>query len=424
LGDLRVINPTETQVLRFEYTAGNPNRSARVTNAFAAAYLADRGDRTRATAERMTGELQQQIDTLHAQEGGKSEKPGSAAAAARRDQLASLQKRMSDIRSYDTSGGDIVRLAVPPTRPAGPGPFSLLGLGLLVGVLLGIVFAWLRSALEPRPRSVGEVEVALGAPVLGILPAPAPGGDGALLEVGRGDGGRAEAYRTLAFRLRRGDGRTPGRTLLVVSPKRGRGAEAAAVNLAAAFAESGDDVLLVDGTADAPGLAGRLPLTGDDSAPEGRVVVDAGTAGEFALFPGRRDAADGAPTAATVTGALPSADSGKAAFVIARSPLDHTDGLAVAARVDGVLVVGDDGTRRDDLKRLRELIGCAGGRIVGAVLDTGPRNSRPSQPKKRGKAATPVAVPGQHTEEKPAAKKKLSKPQGSSAPDDTVTASR
>ncbi|MEV0639322.1 hypothetical protein AB0I77_31190 [Streptomyces sp. NPDC050619] len=421
LENLRVTNPPETQVLRFEYSAGTPKGAARGSNAFAEAYLADRKDRTKATVKRMTSGLEKHIAALTKQN---TKKADAGTAASRRDQIGALQKRISDITSYDTKGGDIVRGAEPPAQPSGPGPAWLIGLGLLSGLLLGIVLAWLRSALEPRARSVGEVQGALGAPVLGILPGPdADHGD--LLEVGRIDGSRAETYRSLAFRLRYGEARTGTGTLLVVASKQDHKAEAVAVNLAAAFAEFGDEVLLVDATASTPGLSVRLPLVEDDSgAPEGRAVIDAGRAGRFMLFPDRSGTAPyDLPASATVTRALSSADSDMAAFVLTRPLLEHADALGVAQRVDGVLVVGGlDDTRRDDLKRIRELIGCAGGHIVGAVLDTGTRrgllrramdSGRPRRLRERGSSTTPAA-PAEDVVGK----------QSAPVPDDTLTTSR
>ncbi|MFI8190793.1 hypothetical protein ACIF8T_18595 [Streptomyces sp. NPDC085946] len=383
LDDLRVTNPPDTQVLRFEYTADTADRSARVTNAFADAYLADRQDRTRAMVRRMTSGLDRQIEALTRRIDEKSDDSATSTAGLR-DQIAALQKRASDIRAYDTSGGDVVRRAEPPARPAGPGPAWLVALGLLSGALLGVVLAWLRSALEPRARSVGEVQGALGAPVLGVLPGPDPD-DADLLQVGRVAGDRAEAYRALAFRLRAGEGRAGAGPLLIAAPRQDRHAEAAAVNLAAALAEYGDDVLLVDATAapDTPGLPARLPLVTGDGAPggtpEGGVTVDAGAAGRFVLLPGGPGTPGHGPAAApAVTRTLPPPGSAGTALVLTRPLLEHADGLAAAQRVAGVLVVaGLDHTRRDDLRRVRELIGCAGGHLVGAVLDGTAPDGRP-----------------------------------------------
>lgn len=369
LTGLRVSNPRDTQVLRFEYTAGNPRRAARVANAFAQAYLADRQDRSEASVTRMAAGLERQITALTKRVIAMKSGGSSAGTAGMQQQIGILQKRVSDIRTYDTSGGDVVRRAEPPARPSGPGPAWLVAFGLIGGLILGVVLAWLRAALEPRARSVGEVQGALGAPVMGILPAPHTDGD--LLEVGRTDGSRAEAYRALAFRLRGGDGRTAVGALMVVAPKQERVAEAVAVNLAAALAESGDDVLLVDATAHTPGLPARLPLSVADAAqagiPEGEVVIDAGTPGRFTLRPdGRVLTGNERRTAAR---ALTGAGSGRQTLFLVPALLEHADGLALARRVDGVLVVGGlDDVRRDDLKRVRELISCSGGHIVGAAL--------------------------------------------------------
>ncbi|MFI8965430.1 hypothetical protein ACIGO8_25330 [Streptomyces sp. NPDC053493] len=372
--NLRVTNQPNTQILRFEYTANSPKRAARAANALAEAYLADRKARSEATVKRMTGGLEQQVAALTKEGEGKADE---ATAPGRRDQIVALRKRISDIRSYDTAGGDLVRRAEPSAAPAGPGPAWLLGIGLVTGLLGGIVVAWLRSALEPRARSVSEVEGALGAPVLGLLPGAGAGPDDDLLVVGRTDGERAEAYRTLAFRLRRGEKRTDG-PLLVVAPKGEQRGEAVAVNLAAAFAETGDDVVLLDATGGTPGLPARLPMAaaepGGETAgvTEGRVAVGDEKAGRFTLLShARGTGGDDLPLSSRVTRALASAGSGTQVLVVTRPLLENADGLTVAQRVAGVLVVGGlDDTRRDDLKRVRELIGCSGGHVVGAVLDT------------------------------------------------------
>ncbi|MFI7411086.1 hypothetical protein ACIBU0_20735 [Streptomyces sp. NPDC049627] len=431
--DLRVTNPRDTQVLRFEYTAGTAQRAARVTNAFAQAYLADRQDRSRAMVTRMTGALEQQITVLTKRIDDKKADGSGTATAGLREQIAVLHKRVSDIRAYDTTGGEVVRRAEPAARPAGPGPAWLVAFGLIAGLVLGVVLAWLRSALEPRARSVGEVQAALGAPVLGIL--PEPDADGALLDMGRA-GSRAEAYRTLAFRLRGGDGRTAAGTLMIVAPTASRrasgtterGVETVAVNLAAALAESGDDVVLVDAAAHTHGLSARLPLSAGDTAPadlpEGTVVVDAGTAGRFTLCPDSRDiAGDDTAAVPTAAWALSRADSGRPTLFLAPPLLEHADGLALAQRVAGVLVVGGlDDIRRNDLKRVRELIDCLGGHIVGAVLQDGTRpgllrrvmDSDPVRRTRERNASTTPTAPAEDDAGKPTVP----------VQDDTLSASR
>jgi Mrp family chromosome partitioning ATPase len=252
--------------------------------------------------------------------------------------------------------------------------------------------------------------------------------------VGRVASSRAEAYRTLAFHLRHGDAGTAGGTLLVVAPKHDHDTEAAAVNLAAAFAEFGEDVLLVDATASTPGLAARLPLlteeAEDDADPhrplDGRVVVDAGTAGRITLSPDRRGATTGdIPMSPMVARALPAAASGRSLVVVTRPLLEHADGLAVAQRADGVLIVGVmDHTRRDELRQVRELINCSGGRIVGAVLCTGARRSPLRAALDGVRRPGSSAVPAARADAAEGPSVISQSQQGSSAQDDTLTASK
>ncbi|MFH8798587.1 hypothetical protein ACH4F6_03135 [Streptomyces sp. NPDC017936] len=362
---LRVTNPQKSQVLRFEFTAGEPQRAARGANAFAEAYLADRKSRNDATVRRATRGLDQQISGLNHQLANGRASNKSAA----QNQLYNLQKRLLDIKSRDTDGGDVVREASAPAHPAGPGLRTLTGIGAVCGLLLGIVLAWVRSALDNRVRSVGEAQAALRAPVLGLLPSD-DGGDHALLTVGRSRSPRTEAFRALAFRLRQTGGPAgPGR-VLVVAPRTVADAEEVAANVAAALAEDGSDVVLVDTAPDSTSLAEQLPLMPYEAPtleeaflPAGSVLVDIDVVGRFAFSSGGGTGSYGRMASV----------EGLASSVVVTGPfLGHADALAVAQRVDGVVVVaGLNRTRRDDLRQIQELVGCSGGRLLGVVLDAG-----------------------------------------------------
>ncbi|MFH8281859.1 hypothetical protein [Streptomyces antibioticus] len=367
---VRVTNPQKSQVLRFEFTAAGADRAARGANAFAEAYLADRKSRSEATVLRATKALDQQIDVLNEQLANDT----APAKTAAQSQLYTLQKRVLDIKSRDIDAGDVVRRATAPALPIGPGLRTLLALGLVCGLLLGIVLAWVRSSVDNRIRSVGEVQGALRAPVLGILPADSRQGD-TLLTVGRTEGARAEAYRALAFRVRQIAGTAgPGR-VLVVAPRHSEAAEEVAANLAAALADDGGDVLLVDAAPDTSDLASRLPLMPYEAPtleeaflPAGSVLVEADVTGRFAFASGGANA----PHVRVGDRDRAHGDGDLSTVVVTGPFLADADALAVAQRVDGVLVVaGLDGTRRDDLRQVEELIGCAGGRLLGAVLDAG-----------------------------------------------------
>ncbi|MFD0542765.1 hypothetical protein ACFQ1B_05995 [Streptomyces mexicanus] len=209
--DLRITNRAKSQVLRFTFTARTPQNAARGANAFAEAYLADRKVRNEAAVQRAGRSVEEQIKAVQAKKKG----AGDAVENALQTELDALHRRLVEINSRDTDGGDIVRRGEVPVRPAGPGWATLLVLGLAGGLALGILLAWLRSALDTRVRSVQEARAALRTPVLGLLPREADEDD-ALLSVGHRGGDRAQTYRALAHRLRRtGMSAGLGRVLVV-----------------------------------------------------------------------------------------------------------------------------------------------------------------------------------------------------------------
>ncbi|WP_369246703.1 hypothetical protein [Streptomyces sp. R41] len=405
---LRVTNPTKSQVLRFEFASDAPQHAARGANAFAEAYLADRKSRNDAAVQRAVGGMKQQIAALTRQK--KKDSENGTATSAVKSEIGSLQKRVSEISSRDTNGGDIVRRGAAPTLPSGPGWRTLLALGLACGAVLGILLAWLCSALDGRVRSAREVQAALRAPVLGVLPHDGPAGD-SLLTVGRTDGARTEAYRSLAYRLEQTGFSESGDRLLVVAPRRWEAAGAVAANLAAAFAELGKKVVLVDADPDTPSLAARLPLvpagarTGKaTSLPGGGVLVDAGPAGWFAACSSGRS---GRPIQAEVSQAMGQMASGTGsptAVVAAHPLLEHADVLMAARHFGGVLVVTGLHTRREDLRQVSELISCSGGRLLGAVVDAGRARGRVSsavlrrvKPRSQAESVMPATEPaGRH----------------------------
>ncbi|MFD3545752.1 lipopolysaccharide biosynthesis protein [Streptomyces sp. NPDC058655] len=399
---LQVTNPPQTMVLRFTYTASSPKEAAKRANAMTGAYLLKRQESLDATRDKMVKGYQEQRDPVAKQLDELAKEIARMPAGAARDAATSsktdLQSevggyngKITKLQALDMTPGRVTSAATAPTSTDGPGILMSLALGAAVGLALGLLAAWVRLVFDPAPRSEGDVARALRAPVLGYLPRDKTGG-GPLLAAGEADPRLAEEYRSVAFRLAYDARFADRRRLLVVAPRgSSETAAAVAVNLAASFAETGKDVLLIEADLRTPVLASQLPTDaggrprwsrtpggkptgrhGDSEWPDGRqLVVDAGESGSFDLIPGER--ARNVPralTSARATQLISEADSPNSTVIVLAPPvLSYADALALVDRVDGVLVVCDPrAVHRTDLSRIRELISGAGGTVLGAVL--------------------------------------------------------
>lgn len=425
---LQVTNPPQTMVLRFTYTAASPAEAAKRANAMTEAYLLKRQEALDVTRDKMVKGYQEQRDPVAKQLDDLVKQINSMPAGPARDaayssktdqqsKVNTLNSNIAKLQALDMTPGRVTSAAVPPHSTDGPGLVMSLALGAAVGLALGLLAAWVRLVFDPAPRSEGDVARALRAPVLGSLPRGKDDG-GPLLAAGEEDPRLAEEFRSVAFRLAYDSRFADRRRLLVVAPRgSSEVAAACAVNLAASFAETGKDVLLIEADLRTPVLASQLPTDaggrprwsqtpgggqhGDTEWPDGRqLVVDAGESGSFDLIPGERVRnVPRALTSSRATRLISEADSPNSTVVVLAPPvLSYADALALVDRVDGVLVVCDPrAVHRTDLSRIRELIGGAGGTVLGAVLHT----PLPGEKKRGGKfrkggapaPAAPAAAP-------------------------------
>ncbi|MFD4689378.1 lipopolysaccharide biosynthesis protein [Streptomyces sp. NPDC058463] len=394
LTGLQVTNPPNTLTLRFSYTGATPQQARSRAEALANAYLAHRKARTEESIENMANGYRAQLEPLEEKRDLLEERTGAGAddvSSARANIIVSiseLSRKISELKALDTTPGYLNKKPVAPTEPAGAGLPLLLGLGAVVGLALGLLLSWVRLVFDPAVRSPRELVRSLGAPLLGTLPRERAAA-GTLLAIGRSGSRLAEEYRAVAFRLAYDPSFAERRRLLVTAPRGDNAAAAAAaVNLAAAFAEMGRDVLLVEADLRTPSLARDLgPAAhevrppswaadeGDRSWPAGgRSNVDVPGSGAFALVAGAT--ADNVPralTSASVGRIVAEADRpGAVVIVLAPPVLSYADAVALVDRVVGVMIVCDPReVHRSDLERIREIIGASGGQVLGALLHPG-----------------------------------------------------
>lgn len=129
-------------------------------------------------------------------------------------------------------------------------------LGTIAGLILGIGLAFFIEYLDTSVKTIDDVERALQAPVLGVIPQNV----GNLLDEGP-ESPHAEAYRVLRTNLLFSRKDDTWNTLTVVSAGAGEGKSTTLFNLAVVFAQNEARVLLVDSDLRRPSLHKRLNVS-------------------------------------------------------------------------------------------------------------------------------------------------------------------
>jgi capsular polysaccharide biosynthesis protein/MinD-like ATPase involved in chromosome partitioning or flagellar assembly len=269
--------PANTTVLQISCSGPTPRWAAGCAEAFAASYLS----RREALAK---GKVTFEITQLEGRE-----RQVLAKQAALRNQIAAaplhgpkraelrseVQGTKSEILtlrsdvsalngSVNYNPGYVLTPAVAPTAPSSPKPLLDLPSGLLAGLLLGVIAAFIADRRDDRIHTARDLERFLDLPVLFSLPRYRPESPASLIAP-RSEAGQAFTALAEAVASGLGDG---NHVLFVAASSPGRGAGVVAANLAGALARVRSDVLLV--CADLPG-AGTLRLLGVE---DGRGLSD------------------------------------------------------------------------------------------------------------------------------------------------------
>lgn len=148
------------------------------------------------------------------------------------------------------------------TKPVSPSwPLNLI-LGGIIGFTIGVGLAFFIEYLDTSVKTIDDVERALQAPVLGVIPQNV----GAIIEEGP-DSPHAEAYRVLRTNLLFSRKDKNANTFSVVSGGAGEGKSTTLFNLATIFAQNNERVLVVDSDLRRPsihkimGISNSLGLT-------------------------------------------------------------------------------------------------------------------------------------------------------------------
>ncbi|WP_179950945.1 polysaccharide biosynthesis tyrosine autokinase [Xylanimonas oleitrophica] len=279
----------------------------------------------------------------------------------------------------------VVSPAVEPTHPSQPRTRFLVATGGGGGVVLGLVGALLWALLDTRLRLPRDLEpVAGGLPTLGTIPrARRPQ---VLSVVEDPLGSTAEAYRIVQTNLRYVDVEKPASLVVVTSSVPGEGKSTTARNLAAALAEGGRDVLMVDADMRRPSVSTVLGVEG--------------AAGLTTVLVGRADLDDvvqpvgpgldilpvgSVPpnphqlVASPAMRALLARTRARYDVVILDAPpvLPVTDAAVLSTMADGtIVVVGSRRVRRQQLTHALRTLASVDARVLGLVMTFVPRSGQ------------------------------------------------
>ncbi len=272
----------------------------------------------------------------------------------------------------------VIHPATVPGSPTKPSKLIDIGLGLLVGVLVGLGLVVLRDVLDNTVKSPADFEP-LGVPVLGFVPFDKRTIRTPIAFRGDAHSARSEAYRQVRTNLQFVNVDHAPRVIAVTSAVPGEGKTTTALNLAAALAEGGFRVCLIEADLRRPSLAQALGLLSEvgfttaliGKAPVETVLQNAGrnlsvlTSGPVPPNPSEVLISEQAKSLIRQV-----ADQVDYTIIDTAPLLPVADGAEIAAQADATLVVHRAGkTTRDQAERSVEALAKVGEKPVGVILN-------------------------------------------------------
>jgi capsular exopolysaccharide synthesis family protein len=263
-----------SSIVEISLVSSEPRLAADLVNAYATTYVETRRAQDQelllSTRQRLQSlltertaqieELRQPIDEIDAQiQSGEGDLGRLSAQRANLETdlepvVRPLQAQVSEIQNLlgnlnigvelATGGGaEVLGLAFPPDTPVSPNIPLNLAIGLVFGLFLGGAFAFMRDYFDDSVKNKETVDRVTGVSTLGLIPKVTSGSE--LVTVSNPTAPAAEAFRLLRTSVKFLGVDRQVRVVQVTSPSPGEGKTMVAVNLAVAFAQSGDRVVLV-----------------------------------------------------------------------------------------------------------------------------------------------------------------------------------
>lgn len=266
-----------------------------------------------------------------------------------------------------------------PSSPFAPNTQLIVITGVILGLVLGVLYALAREVFDTRVSTVKDLDRVSSDPLLGMVGRKKRTDPAGLVMRVMPHSALAEAFRRVRANLEFIDVDNPPRSTVVTSAVAREGKSTTAINLALAMAERSSRVLLIDADLRRPSIAELCDLEGD----VGLTTVLLGDVGPEDAIVRWSDGIDVLPSGAVPPN--PGQLLGSAAmknlmqrllldydFIVVDSPplLPATDALGLSHLTDGAIVVARyKSTTRQQLATTLESLEAVNARILGIVLN-------------------------------------------------------
>jgi capsular exopolysaccharide synthesis family protein len=344
-------------ILSISVSDRNPDVARKLVAVYAAAYSAAHQAQIETQYGSLVAGLRTTIQSLTKRIDAPSATAKTVHTATQELDLA-VQNRaaLTNFINQEMKGVTVLPSTAPPAAvKASPAKYGVAG--ALVGLVLGLIAAFVWDAFDTRLRSGRHIVRALEMPLLASIPTPprAYRANADLVTLAPNEP-QSEPFRMLAARIEQVCSRARVRTILVTSALDGEGKSTTAANMAVALAELGRSVVLVDGDvlrstsaqffglSEGPGLLNVLTETAALSEVIAPVMFPAELrpSGSLAVVPSGACLGDPAgPMASPALGETLAALRERADYIIIDSPplLSTSHAMLIGAQAEAVLVV-------------------------------------------------------------------------------------